>query len=70
MGSHATKLEFQLKDQKLTNETLQQEINKLLTKKMNIQLEFDNLNIQYQNNEKKLSECERKVDMMKIEIQK
>ncbi|XP_051176631.1 cilia- and flagella-associated protein 58-like isoform X2 [Leptopilina boulardi] len=70
MGSHATKLEFQLKDQKLTNETLQQEINKLLSKKLNIQLEFDNLNIQYQNNEKKLSECERKVDMMKIEIQK
>lgn len=70
MGNHTTKLESQIKDQKLTNETLQQEINKLLSRKVNMQTDFDNLNALNQNTEKKLSETERKVDTMKIEIQK
>lgn len=70
MGSHAAKIESQLKDQKNANETLQQEINKLLTKRMNLQLDFDHLNDQHQNLEKNLSESERKVDTMKIEVQK
>ena len=70
MGNHATKLETQLKEQKLTNENLQQEINKFLMKGMNMQSDIDHLNAQNFRLEKKLTDRERDSDLMKIEIQK
>jgi len=63
-----TRLESLMKDQKVANEKLQKEINKLMLKQMNLQTDLDNAIIKIEKLEKELFDKERLIKDIKYEL--
>jgi len=66
--NNVTRLESLMKDQKIANEKLQKEINKLMLKQMNLQTDFDNAIVKIEKLEKELFDKEKLIRNIKYEL--
>lgn len=57
-----------MKDQKITNEKMQKEMNKLTLKKMNLQTDLDSATFEIEKLEKELSDKEKQIRNVKSEV--
>jgi len=57
-----------MKDQKVANEKLQKEINKLMLKQMNLQTDLDNAIVKIEKLEKELFDKEKLIKNIKYEL--
>lgn len=57
-----------IKDHKIADEKMQKEMNKLMLKKMNLQTDFDNANVEIEKLEKELGDKEKQIRSIKYEL--
>lgn len=62
------KLENLIRDQKIADEKIQKEMNKLMLKKMNLQTDFDNANVEIEKLEQELGDKEKQMKNIKYEF--
>lgn len=57
-----------MKDQKITHEKLEKEMNKLMLKKINLQTDFDNAIVEIEKVDKVLSDKDKQIRNIKHEL--